>query len=570
MNTLCMGLPFGIELDLLSRYQSRHGHGIRTLAVEGPADFHFLAEETACEAIARIRRDWPVDTLICWVPELFPPPRAVEECRVRTVAAVSDWNLYFPQLEHNAARFDLVLTDKLGTQALRLPYTAPTYLGPLYSHHPARHYDESLPRTVDVLFAGNLNPTVHVDRGRVLERVATLAGTWNVLMTAGLDAAEYRTALNTARIVVNYGLRHEMNLRCFETLACGALLFMEEDNLEIRDLLEEGEHFVSYRMDTLCEQLDRYLTEEDARRRVAAQGHRRVQDICGDKRLDGLFDGIATLGAGIRPYRYLNDAQRRLADCMLYASSHVASQRALARRLAYDAAVEFPQDPAIVTASALVDVEHATGLPRGERHSVVQDILRRLQRVTAMHPDAIVPWLNLAFVCRRSNVPESELRFLELALEAKTADLGGLLLGSMDDPYYVAWRRGLATGEGDVALLHAYAHARLAAILLGQGKHREALDHAECSRELRPGFAPAYRAAGRASLDLGLPDRAAEILHEGLQHTSFDAEMRLTLLHALHDAGDGVALRHLAFDSARLFETAPKMAHLAATFREYC
>lgn len=570
MNTLCMGLPFGISLELARRFRSGRGHEVRTLAIDDPADYHFNAEETAAEVIARIGREWRVDTLFCWVPELFPPPRDVEACPCRTVAAISDWNLYFPQLEYNLARFDVVLSDKLGAQSLRLPYTTPAYVGSLYSHDTEYHFREAAEPAVDILFAGNLNPRVHVERGRILERVASLADRWRVHFTSGLDAPEYRKALNAARIVVNYGLRHEMNLRCFEAPACGALLFMEADNLEIRDLFQEGEHFVAYDEDTLCARLEHFLKHDEERRRVAEQGWQRVQELAGEHRLDDMLDGVEASGAGVRPFRYLDDRRKRLAECMLYASSQVPSQRQLARSAAQDAASEFPEDPALATARALIELDFAAEAPREDRAALVQSILHDLQHVTAVRPEAAVPWLNLAFACRRSNVPASEARFLELALETTSADMGGLLLGAMDDPYYVAWRRALATGDAAIPLLHARAHARLAEILLGQGDYRGALAHADAARECAPEIAPAYRVAGRASLDLGMPEHAADVLRDGLRHSAFDAEMRLALVHALHDSGDREALRAIARESARLFGCSPKMAHLATMFLEYC
>lgn len=570
MNTLCMGLPFGVSLDLLDRYSSRHGHEVRTLAIEGPADYRFAADETATEVIDRIRLEWPVDTLFCWVPELYPPPRDLESCPARTIAAISDWNLYFPQLEYNLARFDLVLSDKLGVQSLRLPHTTPVYVGPLYSHHPAHHFRDVPDATVDVLFAGNLSPAAHVQRGRVLERVAARSERWRVMFTSGLGAADYRRALSSAKIVVNYALRHEMNLRCFETLACGSLLFVETDNMEIRDLLDENVHFVAYDDTTIGERLEFYLEHDDERARIAQQGHERIRDLAGGLRMDAILDSIHTLGAGVRPFPYLSDAHKRLAECMMYASSQVASQRQLARKLAADAVSNFPGDMPMSMAKALLDLEHVSSLSRDERRSLLHGVLQHLLHVTTAMPECIVPWLNLAFVCRRSNVPENEARFLELALEVTSADLGGLLMGSMDDPYYVAWRRALATDEAEAGLLHARAHARLADILLSQGNHRDALHHADAARGLAPEIAPAFRAAGRASLDLGMPEHAVEILRDGLAVTAFDPEMRLALVHALHDAGDRPALRTLAEESARIFEVSPKTAHLARMFLEYC
>jgi hypothetical protein len=120
MHILAMGLPIWGNRAHIDRYHSQRGHEIRFLAIEGDADYFFTATETATDVVERVGKEWPVDAFVCFCPELFPPPMAIENCPVTTVATVSDWNVYFPQVEYNLSRYDLVLSDALGAHTLPL------------------------------------------------------------------------------------------------------------------------------------------------------------------------------------------------------------------------------------------------------------------------------------------------------------------------------------------------------------------------------------------------------------------------------------------------------------------
>jgi hypothetical protein len=88
---------------------------------------------------------------------------------------------------------------------------------------------------------------MHIQRGRMLGIVASLSDRYHVVIASELPVDEYTALLSRSRIAFNYCLRGEMNLRCFEALACGAALFVEEDNREAHAFLEDREHAVFYR-----------------------------------------------------------------------------------------------------------------------------------------------------------------------------------------------------------------------------------------------------------------------------------------------------------------------------------
>ena len=569
MNILAMGItPWG-DRDHLALYNSRCGHEVRLLGIEADADYHFAAAETAAEAIERVARDWPPDVLFCGCPELYPPPRQLEACPILTVAMVSDWNLYQPQLEHNLARFDLVLTDRLGTERLQLEGAEPQYAGPLYSHRSLVHRNRLGKRDIDVLFLGNLNHAIHRERGKVLEQAAALSDEYTVLIDGGYEPETYTALMNRARIVLNYSVRREMNLRTFETLACGALLFTEDSNLEVGDWLSHGIEMVRYNAANLESQLRHYLEHERERQRIARAGAERARELAAEQRMDPLFNTLAKASRGPRPFPSFPEETRELADVLLYASSREPAQRALSHALV-DAWCE--KNPGLLSArlaAGCACIERCGRMEGAPRRAMLQAGLAHFGRATELAPGEVVPWLNLAIVARQAQAVPLERTCLEHALEAPSATYGGLLLGHVHDPYYAGWRRALAEGRAEPAMLHAAAATRLAEAALHAGEPDAGLRTARTAIRLKPDVAAPYRLAAIAESHAGNIEEAARLLEQGLPYNAFDAAYRMDLATALDGAGRTGEARQLAEISARIFQACPKMEEDAQRFRDW-
>src|SRR5262249_31800777 len=109
-----------------------------------------------------------------------------------------------------------------------------------------RRYDD-IPRDLDVAFAGNLNVAVQRERAPWLSRLAGLGRRGvRVEVRQGLHGEAYGRFLTRARIGWNRSIRGELNLRGFEVPACGALLLIERENLEVRDFFAPDEECVLY------------------------------------------------------------------------------------------------------------------------------------------------------------------------------------------------------------------------------------------------------------------------------------------------------------------------------------
>lgn len=244
---------------------------------EGGAGIQF---DWGCSTFADLLRQlppgWEPDLVVWWFPEYQPVLPGIEDCPFPTMAVISDWQVATDSLFEMARHFDLVATDRMGVRLLGedLAFDAP-----LYGYDPSSHFVlENVPKLFDVTHVGGLYPLLHDQRVRALVQTAEgLAGEYRVKYFSGIHGDNYTWLVNASRITINYTLRGEMNMRCFEAPACGSLLFCEDDNLSLRQILEEGRHYVGFNQQNLLEKLRYYLEHEDQRASLAAAGHRAIQ-----------------------------------------------------------------------------------------------------------------------------------------------------------------------------------------------------------------------------------------------------------------------------------------------------
>ena len=92
-------------------------------------------------------------------------------------------------------------------------------------------------RDIPVVFVGNIGARNNPDRGPFLDAFRRA----HPLFVARGD---YAPLFKRSRIVLNQTAAGELNFRCFEALACGAALLMEECSNGLRDLFIPGEHIL--------------------------------------------------------------------------------------------------------------------------------------------------------------------------------------------------------------------------------------------------------------------------------------------------------------------------------------
>ena len=545
-----MGLPFGTPGEPVQYFKSSCGHEVRILSLDASGDFHYEATETASEILARLAPAFKPDYLICWCPEVIPPPLKLEDAPVCTVAVVSDWTVYHSALRHNLQRFNLVIMDKLACHLQPFHDVTPHYLGPLYSQRRGIHRNLETFRDLDIVFVGNLNHATHRERGHYLERIARLADRYRVVIASGLDAQTYTEILNRAKIVFNFGLRGEMNLRCFEALACGAVLFMEEANMEVRDLLTPDESVVLYTAENLEARLAWYLDHDAARETVARNGLTLSESLAGEKRLDTFLNALAELPEAPATFNERTPREQLLATVRCYASSEIDAQVAYSQSCLAEAVQAYPYDTEVqfCHAVSLLDQFNA-----GQRPTGAKEALDLLSALAARIPDEAPVWMCMARIARQAGAQELELRCIQSALEANSIALGDLLPGKRNDPWYGQWRTNLALGEANVEYLHDWMFTRLAEIELDHGHGRRVLDFYPVGTEKTSVMAEPFAVRGKALMMEGRLNEAIAVLEAGLSKTALDSAYRKILIDAYVQAGRMEDARSLARESATIF-----------------
>jgi len=462
MNILAMGINLWQEDAQLACYQSQRGHEVRTLGVTGEtAQYTFEPLATAAAVVQRISREWPVDLLLCGCPELYPPPLDIEACPAKTAAMISDWNLYQPQLEHNLCRFDVVLCDRMGSEHLRLHACAPRYWGPVYSHRSLVHRDHGLERDIDIGFYGNLLPAAHPRRAKLLEQVRALSERYRVEISGEHSQEAYARLLNRTKIAFNATLRGEMNLRCFEAPACGALLFVEQDNLECGDYLAHGQSVVYYTDDTLTALMQHYLGASAKREALAKNGQAIVESMAAEYRMDDFFDYLDGSSSERRGFDILDATQRLRADALWYGSAHPPAQQPVGQR-AIELYVEAaPEHPSALLAHGGRCFDAAAWLAGEPKRAQVQTAFQCFEQATRLAPDEAAGWYNLGVLLDQIGARDSARSGWERAATASRPGEAALVLGKRDDPNYIRMRWCLAVGESPLGNLHAMAKSRL-------------------------------------------------------------------------------------------------------------
>jgi tetratricopeptide (TPR) repeat protein len=268
---------------------------------------------------SRLPDDWEPDWVVWWLPEYLRIMPGIEECPYPTLLVISDWNVASEPLYRMVEAFDVVATDAMGVQRLR-SYGAkvPVFQAPLYGFVPGVHrLLEDCPRDIPVGYVGNTNGLVYRDRMQTLATACQGLGRKQVVVASGVFGEDYVKVLNRCKITLNHSLRGELNMRSFETMACGSLLFCEDTNLESGQYFRDGEHLVLFNQDNLVDRLKYYLDRPDELAEIARNGYERVQEFTYQKQWTRLIQKAQEVfRERPRPFTLLDQEERdrRYAD----------------------------------------------------------------------------------------------------------------------------------------------------------------------------------------------------------------------------------------------------------------
>lgn len=202
-------------------------------------------------------------------PEYYFIPIGIENSNCITIALVSDWNLNFLHLKETIKVFDFILTDSKGVNTFKNHGFDNVFYFPLFGLQ-VDSYKNFITnnKKYDISFIGNLNDNIQIERAKYLYKIAQLSYKYNVFITSNVYGDEYKQIMSESKIVFNFAIRGELNIRVFESMNANSLLFLEEGNLEYYNFIKPNYHFIQYNFDNLHEKLDYYLENTHVREEI--------------------------------------------------------------------------------------------------------------------------------------------------------------------------------------------------------------------------------------------------------------------------------------------------------------
>lgn len=513
------GRPFFCEDAGIAR-TTENGLCIRFLGWSSDADFVYdPAVDSFPSVIERIRKHWSPDLVLFWAPEMYPPPFDVEMSELPTAALVSDWNVYYPVLAKNAARYDTVISDKRGAEILTNALWHADYVCPLYAHNPRIHKPYGIPKDIDLVFVGNLNFAAHPVRAQFLERMARLSQRYRVAITSGVYGEDYGRLLSRAQLVFNYSLRGELNLRVFETIACGAVPMLEESNQEAWDWFTPNREIVAYDEHDFEQQIESALGDPQRLQKMAAEGRERLADLAVERRLALFVDHIWQKSLGERRFRGLAEHEKKYETARMYVHSTTPFHRAAGELMVAALLKEEPCHPGLLTLAAVCALRQSSKDNFRNAYFHVQQAYRHA-------PNSAPYALNVATLAQIMGDTENAERHLRYVLENTSCAGADDLIGEGSDPFFVRWLRAVAEQKVSAAMLHAEAFIRLGEIALKKNRYEEAVRFLEQAERLDSASTRWILPMSTAYWNLGQNISAIELLQNSLCRLPMNFEVR--------------------------------------------
>jgi GT2 family glycosyltransferase/Flp pilus assembly protein TadD/glycosyltransferase involved in cell wall biosynthesis/2-polyprenyl-3-methyl-5-hydroxy-6-metoxy-1,4-benzoquinol methylase len=516
-----------------------------------PYQFH---QDSFDDLLARLPAGWQPDVFISWQPHLYAIPSGWEQYNLPAFAVIVDWQL-FGLLDGNLDwlhAFDSLFLDRGGVEFLEKQGFERVWPFLPSSFDPALHYpDPTAEKIYDISFAGALAHPIHRARSRWLSRVSRLAECYHIaFFDWTLGPEQYARIMQQSRIIFNHTYRGELNIRCFEAMASGALLFLEEGNLDAVGHFEDGVHYVSYNETNYREKLDYYLSHEAERQRLAESGWRQVQHHTNTAHLNWLVGRIKPLLDQPTPARRAAWTPRQQGiNQIINFYAPVTPVRAQAAHRAWAAARAVGDEPAwLETALAAVELGLAKGQSGAEQAASIELIIQRLQQAIRLQPEWVWPLVNLGQLLAMVGQKEQAVRVLQSAIAKlnltpaqATAQFGPYLPYDYDH-FMVAWLETNVqlgrTQENRATAWSALLEARCQEILGNIYAEQEQLDLAKVAFqraiELRPDIGKFHLLFAEVTAQSGQYDEALAAAQRAMQIDALDLKAWLLVAKSLY------------------------------------
>ncbi len=489
------------------------------------------------------RHQHPVDVVIWWgFQNGFPLD--LGHIDVPVFVVMSDWHNDKP-LARLLQTVDGIFCDEKLRQRLIQQHSG---FKNKVKYWPAYSFDSSMiasvkaqpeaERDIDVLFVGNTNPHKYLKRNQFLFRIANLPDI-NFHLACGIFESEHLALLQRSKIAFNHTLRQEMNLRAYEATACGALLLMESDNLEVNQFLQPNVSYVPYTPHNLEAQIQYYLAHPEERERIAQQGKIAIQPRHYTIRFGELLEALKS---ELTPDGFRFGGSRRdnetddvlLAHALLHMTTDLSVLRVhVAHQLAQRSHQLCFANALLVTLADLFVHPVTHEAPT----SSLQEIQESLEKELASPQHPFVPLhMLIAYNLAWSYFFQADYTEVERALQCflKLIDRFSWLAFSQEvassffvlpvryTGFYLLYQETAAVGSKDLQqVLMAGVAFLQGCVQRSQNKNVEAVASFEQCIGLTPGLVEAYFELAGAWIEQGEYMRAEQCLAQGLYQGIF-------------------------------------------------
>ncbi len=534
---------------------------------------------TWADLLARLPKGWRPNFVALWLPYATVAP-ALWAAPVPLVGLAPDWNLLWHHYRRCLRRCELVLTDAPGVDVLAregIDHAAPANLfGCELAFLDAHAHAHAGPRDLDVLFVGNLSPSVQRQRQPWLARLARLGPRRRVAIRTGAFGDDYRKLLSRARIVFNQSVRGEWNRRVGEAISQGCLLFQEWTNREVPPVLRDRRECVLYDDDNLEELIEHYLAREDERRAIADAARARLAEFSfaalWGKALRRIEAGWADLGERAARRPVPDEVDGLLGRAWQAACANDEGDPLLPLDLS-SALVRHPSAAALHLALGVASTRAAQGdgpAPALAAHRAAGHFHQAL-RADAAQPVAALDLAEALVALHQgepaANVARAALARLDRGPAPSREALDAAHYPLAYDLFRVEWERAAWAHPGKPAsearakldLLHWRLHVLLADLTGDLAHYQEAA-------QLRPDFSVSHAALGCGLARAGRVREALPHLRKAIADGPFDLEAARALHQALAAVGDADAAARLVEDRRLLSRAAPQAVPSEAWF----
>ncbi len=218
------------------------------------------------------------DLVLVFYPEMNSLPPDFMDSPLPAAPVIVDYHLNFQALFSAASFFPAAIIN--GEDAVPFFKTTESEticFHPLIILDYPPFSDCAAERPIDISFVGQVDEAGFRTRARRIKELFELFPEYQVKILSGIDYHETLELYRQSKIVFNHAVRPDvLNQRTLDALACGALLFVNEENHAAAPWLKHGRDKIAYQESNLIPLLKHFLENPEERISIAENGQQRL------------------------------------------------------------------------------------------------------------------------------------------------------------------------------------------------------------------------------------------------------------------------------------------------------